>query len=202
MFVEKNKFGVAVLAADLVDTTIPFLLPKESLSKMSAAICSKSLTLSVHGFGSIRLQANTAGHMILPFDIISPRCSICPPVEKHIYPAMALQYLSSDQLGKIHYHLGHANLTSMMNTLNAAGETYDRNDLVKILKDCSRMDSRPRISTSIAHSHRDPFPGFTIYIDVAYLQPLTGHSRPYFFSSMGSQDSWYARYRNPYDRKI
>ena len=176
-----RKKCLVELAAELVDASIPFLLSREALAKMSANICFKKQTMCIHKMGSIQLSENHAGHLILPFDIASSSCRIYAVDEEDVFPAVSTTDLSVEELKKLHYHLGHATLPSMLNTLKASKKSFRQDDLLQVFRECTCSNSRPRISSSVAHSHRAPFPGYLIYIDIVYLQPGTGHDFPYLF---------------------
>ena len=89
--------------------------------------------------------------------------------------------LSPEKLAMLHIHLGHAPLTSMTSTLEAAGRNVDTALIEKIIFKFGCYSARSVVGRGVANTHRSPFPGYTVYFDVVYLRERTRRDYPILF---------------------
>ena len=54
--------------------------------------------------------------------------------------------------------------------LRRAGRSFGEETIDRVLQKCGRRNLRPNISNSIVSSRPAPFPGYALFIDIAYLR--------------------------------
>ena len=115
------------LKFDVVDALIPCLLPRDALFRMNAPINFNDHRIEILNRCSMLFRESKSCHILFPFDIVS--ASGCAQNKSliHVFAAGEApleEELSVEKLTKLHIHLGHAPLSSMVNTLKAPGRKY------------------------------------------------------------------------------
>ena len=108
--------GSCISDSYVVRTGAPLLFPRDSLKKMQAPICFEKNILCFPTIGSIQLLAESPGHRPIPI-IPGPICIWAEEDDQRkTWPVIEdnVKTLDLAQLTKIHLHLGHGWVQSMM----------------------------------------------------------------------------------------
>ena len=170
------------LKFDVVDATIPCLLSREALFRMNAPINFNNRSIEILNRGRMMFRESKAGHILSPFDIASASGVAQEKSLINVFAAVGSSedtVLTAEQLTKLHIRLGHAPLTSMTSTLKAAGRTADMTIIEAIIAKCGCYNARSVVGHGIANTHRSPFPGYSVYLDVVYLKERSRHDHPF-----------------------
>ena len=163
---------------DVVEASIPVLISRLTLVRMSATIRFDTNTLIIGSSGTVKLSVSKSGHLILPLCVDSGKDTLFDHGLVECYPVQTKPVMDLIDLVKIHKQLGHVHERQLAHVLRQAGYDVNPVELKKLIDKCGCRDSRVRSYSSIANAHLAPYPGYAVFVDIVYLRK-TGHKDPY-----------------------
>lgn len=91
--------------------------------------------------------------------------------------------LSPGEITKVHIQLGRCQSRQLKATLSTEGYEVQSSLVEEAIRKCGCGNVKERSHVIISNSHISPYPGYAIFVDIAYLQPDTGHLHPYLLVS-------------------
>ena len=83
------------------------------------------------------------------------------------------------ELFKLHVHLGHAPAPQIIAMLTLSKRTFSEKVIEDMIRECVCTSSVASNFKAVANTHTSPFPGYCVFIDVIYPEPMSGHSLPF-----------------------
>ena len=164
---------------DVIQTSIPILISRRTLSLMGAVIDFAECTLRLSNGDITQLCEQKTGHLLLSLDVKSFQPCMTENREREEVFVSDSNAMTKPEVGKLHRHTGHAEAGILAQMIRTAGRTCDPQVIQEVVKECPCVNSRATISPNIAGRYLSPYPGFSVFLDICYPREGTGHRYPH-----------------------